>query len=237
VDELRVVCVADGLAWATVYFYRTSGDRFGRRDVDVAASTSAPLARAFRHAMLRSACDSSTLDQAPGALLVGADGSIITSSQAAEALLSTVDERDVTSTIGGLAARADASSPSTARLAGRNGLVVLHASAAKGIDGAVSIVVERPRRPQLAPLMMLALGFTERERAVVEQALVGTGRAAIARRLGIAEDTVGDHLTNAYRKAGVGGRAELSALLFGQFYDDPRSRHVPPSPYGYFLTN
>ena len=235
VDELRLLCVAEGLAWSTVFFYRTSGGPFEPRDVEVATAASAPLARAFRHAMLQSACESTSLVEPPGALLVGADGSIITTSAAAEALLSSVDERAVTTTITGLLTRTDSSSLPTARLAGRSGLLALHASPAKGIDGAVSVVVERPRRLELAPLMMLAFGFTGREREVLEQALAGAGRGAIARHLGVAEDTVGDHLTNAYRKAGVGSRAELSALLFGRFYDDPRSRHVPPGPYGYFL--
>jgi DNA-binding CsgD family transcriptional regulator len=185
--------------------------------------------------MLRSACDSPALAEPPGALLVAWDGSIISTSAAAEALLSTVEERHVRTAVTNLIARVDAAESWSARLAGRAGLVVLHASRAKGIEDAVSVVVERPRRLELAPLMMAAFGFTTREREVVEQALSGAGRGAIARRLGVADDTVGDHLTNAYKKAGVGSRAELSALLFGEFYDEPRSRHAPPGPYGYFL--
>ncbi|MGZ4673284.1 MAG: helix-turn-helix transcriptional regulator [Ilumatobacteraceae bacterium] len=121
------------------------------------------------------------------------------------------------------------------RLAGTDGVLTFHASASKGLDGAMSIVVERPRPVELAPMIMSAFGYTNREREVVQRALQGAGRGTIARDLGVSEDTVGQHLTSAYRKASVGTQAELAAMLFGSFYETPRGRHAPPSPYGHFL--
>jgi DNA-binding CsgD family transcriptional regulator len=103
-----------------------------------------------------------------------------------------------------------------------------------GLDGGVAAVVERPRPVQLAPLVMRALGLTAREREVAEAVLQGTPRRALARRLGIGEHTAGDHLAALYRKAGVAGRAELAALLYGEHYEQPRAEGVPPSPYGFF---
>jgi DNA-binding CsgD family transcriptional regulator len=103
------------------------------------------------------------------------------------------------------------------------------------MDGAVGVVVERPRSIELAPVVMRALGFTRRERQVAEELLRGSSRRQLARRLALSEHTVGDHLQNLYRKADVSGRAELAALLFGRHYLPPRSAGVPPSPYGYFV--
>ena len=82
---------------------------------------------------------------------------------------------------------------------------------------------------------MRALGFTSRERELAEELLHGASRAQLARRLRMTEHTVGDHLQNLYRKAGVVGRAELAALLYGRHYESPRSSGVPPSPYGHFV--
>jgi DNA-binding CsgD family transcriptional regulator len=82
---------------------------------------------------------------------------------------------------------------------------------------------------------MRALGLTQREREVVEALLHGATRTQLARRLRISEHTVADHLQSLYRKAGVAGRAELAALVYGRHYDPPRAIGVPPSPYGYFV--
>jgi DNA-binding CsgD family transcriptional regulator len=118
---------------------------------------------------------------------------------------------------------------------GSTAVLALHASAVKGMDGAVAAVVERPRSIELSPLIMRTLGFTRREREVAEGLLHGASRTQLARRLCMTEHTLGDHLQNLYRKAGVAGRAELAALLYGHHYEPPRSAGVPPSPYGYFV--
>jgi DNA-binding CsgD family transcriptional regulator len=233
IDELRIVCSTGGSPWATVMLYRTGGAPFADRDVATAAALAEPLAAAFRAALLDAALESRALADPPGSFVLGADGAVLVSSAAAEALLDGVPEPVFRAACASLTSRADV--PSTVRLRGARGLLQLHSSPAKGVDGAVAVVVERARPADLAPVIMEALGLTARERAVVEMALRGTGREAIARRLRISADTVGDHLGAAYRKAGVGGRAELSAMLFGAFYEAPRARHDTPGPYGHFL--
>jgi DNA-binding CsgD family transcriptional regulator len=235
-DDLRLRFVADGLDWGTVILYRRRPEPFGPREVEMAAAASKLLAHGFRRAMLQRACLGGGLVDPPGALLVGIDGAVITTSAAAEALLSTLEEHHVATILVNLVTRTGIAGTAAARVAGREGMIALHASPAKGVDGAISVVVERLRAVQLAPLIMAAIGLTPREREVVERALAGYSRQQIARRLNVSADTVGDHLTSAYGKAGVGNRAELSAMLFGEFYDETRDRHIPPSPYGYFLT-
>lgn len=59
----------------------------------------------------------------------------------------------------------------------------------------------------------LSCGLTERECAVIELYAQGCTRSAIAVRLVITENTVRDHIRNAYRKLGVHSKQELVGLL------------------------
>jgi DNA-binding CsgD family transcriptional regulator len=193
------------------------------------------VARAVRRALLQAVCDSVQLEGPPGSLLLGSDGDLVVSSAAAEEQLAALDEPQVGSVLAALAGAVRARGAATMTATGPGGVVALHGSPAKGVDGAVAVVVERPRPVQLAPLVMRAVGFTAREREVAEALLQGATRRQIARRAGASEHTVGDHLRSLYRKAGVSGRAELAALLYDRHYATPRATGTPPSPYGYFV--
>ena len=234
-DELRVRLAIDGDQWATVILYRLEPRPFTPDDEAVAAAAASIVARAIRTALLRAVCDSPALDTPPGSLLLGVDDAVVVSSAAAEDLLATLPEQQVATVLTNLATAARARGTVSLTVPGRSGVLTLHASPAKGVDGAVAAVVERPRAIDLSPLVMRALGFTSREREVAEGLLQGATRTQLARRLRMTEHTVGDHLQNLYRKAGVVGRAELAALLYGLHYEPPRSAGVPPGPYGYFV--
>ena len=234
-DELRVRLAIDGEQWATVILYRLDPRPFTPDDEAVAAAAAPIVARAIRTAMLRAVCDSPALDAPPGSLLLDQDDSVVVSSAAAEDLLAALPEQQVATVLTNLATAARARGTVSLTVAGRSGALAIHASPAKGMDGAVAAVVERPRAIELSPLVMRGLGFTSREREVAEGLLRGATRTQLARRLRMAEHTVGDHLQNLYRKAGVAGRAELAALLYGLHYEQPRASGVPPSPYGYFV--
>jgi DNA-binding CsgD family transcriptional regulator len=158
----------------------------------------------------------------------------VVSSTAAEGLLDALDDDQVATTLTSLAASTRARGASSITVTGSGGVVTLH-SPAKGIDGGVAVVVERPRSIELAPLIMHAVGFTPRERAATELLLAGRSRTQIARLLDVSTHTVGDHLRQVYRKAGVASRGELAAFLYRRYYERPRAEHVPPSPYGYFV--
>jgi DNA-binding CsgD family transcriptional regulator len=67
----------------------------------------------------------------------------------------------------------------------------------------------RPRRVMRSGVESL----TPRERRVVELAADGLTNRAIAGQLFVTANTVEMHLSNAYRKLGVTGRAELPAVL------------------------
>ena len=234
-DELRVRLAIDGEQWATVILYRLEERAFTPADVAAAEAAAPVVARAVRTAMLRAVCDISAVAIPPGSLLIGEDDHVLVSSAAAEEMLGALPEHQVPTVLANLATATRARGAASLTVSGPAGVLAFHASPAKGVDGAVAAVVERPRAIELSPLIMRALGLTPREREVAEELLHGASRTQLARRLGMAEHTVGDHLRSLYRKAGVAGRAELASLLYGGHYEPPRSAGVPPSPYGYFV--
>jgi DNA-binding CsgD family transcriptional regulator len=234
-DELRVRLAIDDDQWATAILYRLEPRPFTPDDVAVAAAAAPVIARAVRTALLRAVCDSRHVAAPPGSLLLDADGQLLVSSAAAEELLADLGENQVSSVLTSLAAGTRARGATSLTVAAPGGVLALHGSAAKGGGAAVAAVVERPRPIELAPLIMRAFAFTPRERQVTEALLQGASRTQLARRLQLSEHTVGDHLRTLYRKAGVTGRGELAALLYGRHYEPPRSAGVPPGPYGYFV--
>jgi DNA-binding CsgD family transcriptional regulator len=233
-DELRLRLALDGDQWATAIFYRFEQRPFTAEDVAVAAASAPQVARAVRTALLRAVCDSPQLDGPPGSLLLDRAGEVLVSSAAAEDLLALLAPAQAGSVLANLVASTRARGATSMTVAGPGGVLAVHGSLAKGTDDAVAAVVERPRAVELSPWIMRALGFTARERQVAEALLGGATRSQLARRLRISEHTAGDHLQALYRKAGVAGRAELAALLYGGWYEQRRAAGVPPSPYGWF---
>lgn len=69
-----------------------------------------------------------------------------------------------------------------------------------------SSAVEQPLSPPPA-------GLTERQRVVMLLLLDGFSRKMIAVQLGLAEDTVGDHIKNIYRHFQVNSATELAAIF------------------------
>jgi DNA-binding NarL/FixJ family response regulator len=187
-----------------------------------------------RRLLLRAACDHTDLDTPPGSLVLDEHDQPAVISAAAEKLLDRLDARTLTAVLAALATAARAHGQAGATVAGSRGLLELHASAAKGTDDGVSVVLSLPRPATLTPLLLDALGLTERERQVVELALTGLARRQIARRLHLEPATIDDHLTAIHAKAGVTSHAELAALIYRRWYEPLRGRHTP-SPYGHFL--
>jgi DNA-binding CsgD family transcriptional regulator len=55
--------------------------------------------------------------------------------------------------------------------------------------------------------------LTDRQRDLVDLAALGLSDKAIASRLGISENTVGNHLRAIYTKLGISKRSQLVALV------------------------
>jgi DNA-binding NarL/FixJ family response regulator len=80
----------------------------------------------------------------------------------------------------------------------------------------------RPGEPVAAPVPAGRAALTSRERDVVSLVVEGLRNEEIARRLGINEKTVRNHLTAVFAKMGVSGRLELVVLAYRQGLGPPR---------------
>ncbi len=78
----------------------------------------------------------------------------------------------------------------------------------------MAVLLEPARTPELAPLIVDAYGFSERERLVTELVAQGCSTSEIASRLHLSAYTVQDHLKAIFDKSGTGSRGELVARLF-----------------------
>jgi DNA-binding NarL/FixJ family response regulator len=85
--------------------------------------------------------------------------------------------------------------------------------------------------PRSARREILRVGFSLRERQVLTAVRHGLSNQQIAERLFLSESTVKSHLGTAFRKLGVGSRADAAALL-----SDPREleRTVGPAAHQLF---
>jgi DNA-binding CsgD family transcriptional regulator len=97
------------------------------------------------------------------------------------------------------------------------------------------VIIEPARPAELAELIVLAYGFTPREREVTRQVILGRSTAQIAQSLHISPFTVQDYLKTIFDKVGVHSRRELVGIVFRDQYW-PRvlaGEHVGPD--GFFI--
>lgn len=236
-DQLRLACVADGMWWGTVSGYRMVGKpAFALEEVSQAGGLSGTLARGFRRAFLHAAVGTpGGLESPPGAFTIDEGGRQLSTTESAEALLSTLRRERVETMSRALAASVARAGSTTVTIGDTGGALAFHAGPVKGADGAVSVVVEHPRPIQLSPLIVAAYQLSPREREVAELVLDGLLTKQIARRLQISEYTVQDHLKSIFAKTGTATRGELCAELFIRFYQPRSQEGASPSPYGFFL--
>jgi DNA-binding CsgD family transcriptional regulator len=97
--------------------------------------------------------------------------------------------------------------------------VVLHGTRLGDTPGApTAVIIEPARSAELAELIVLAYGFTPRERQVTLLVVLGLSTAEIAQQLHLSPFTVQDYLKNIFDKFGVRTRRELVATVFRDHY-------------------
>lgn len=77
------------------------------------------------------------------------------------------------------------------------------------------IIIQPVVGPELAEMMLRALGFTEGERSVLSLVLRGRSTKEIAGELHLSPWTVQDRLKSIFARAGVRSRRDLVARLTG----------------------
>lgn len=204
--------------------HREEGTPFSPDEARYIARIAPLIGEGIRNGLLVSRIDFSPFADAPGVIVLGAGAVPISMTPAAESWLDELGHapslEPLPTEILALAAEARRPGPPhepTPRMrvrtrAGR--WATLHASriAAPG-DPAVAVVIQAASAPEVAPLIMLAYGLTQKERTLTGLVCRGFSTAEIAMTLHISQNTVQDHLKSIFEKAGVRSRRELVATL------------------------
>jgi DNA-binding CsgD family transcriptional regulator len=234
-DELRAVLRAGGVGWAMVTLWRREGrPAFSGAEADLVAGLSAPLAEAVQRCVRDGlSANSRPVSDQPGLLMFDEQGLLISANEYAAAWLDELPRQELIPTPFGLEVpvwvlvAAERARDSLAaggagmvrtRVRSRKGRwLVGHASATRDADGgpAGTAVVIEPAGPALmAPVVVEAYGFTEREQEITSWISRGAGTGEIARVLSLSPHTVRDHVKAILGKVGVSSRGELVSTLY-----------------------
>jgi DNA-binding CsgD family transcriptional regulator len=105
-----------------------------------------------------------------------------------------------------------------ARVRTRMGVwLLMHASMLEGSDQ-LALIIEPAKAADVAPLIVEAYGFSQRELEVTRLIARGHGTSEIAAKLFISPHTVRDHVKAVFEKVGVSSRGELVAKVFADHY-------------------
>jgi DNA-binding CsgD family transcriptional regulator len=247
-DELRAVFRVGGASWGYMCLHRDAGAPFSRQEVAWVDRLAAHLAEGIRAGILVASTEFGDLEDAPGLVVVGSDGALLSTTEAGERWLEELadsphEPATVPIAVQTLAATFRGPDPPPGWLprlrvrtrAGR--WAVLHASrmATVGMD-AVAVIIEEPSPAELAPVVMLAYGLTKQEQALTSLVCRGLSTSAIAQRLHITPNTIQDHLKSIFEKTGVGSRRELVATIFQEQYLPRVIAGRPIGPTGFFTS-
>lgn len=246
-DELRGSFVVDGTYWAAAGFLRDEGEPcFTDEDVRFLASLGEPIAVAFRRALLATAVTTEhPRDDGPGVVVFDEHGNAESISPAAERWIEEMIEVPPPPTpaeskmVQIIAARARACAgqdpvevSARSRVQTRSGAwLLLYGTRLSGGDTAVIIQSAAPH--EVAPLVALAYGLSDRESQVTRLCLQGHSTKQMATTLAVSPFTVQDHLKSIFDKTGVRSRGELVGQVFLEHYV-PRWEELPDSPPEWF---
>jgi DNA-binding CsgD family transcriptional regulator len=248
-DELRASFVADGTYWGAAGFLRDS-DRpwFTEADVAVVAALSDGIADALRRALLAAVvAEVVPADQVPGVVVFDEHGSAESVSPAAERWIAELVEIPApavpseSKVVQAVAARVRTMSrpgapplAARARVRTRTGTwLVVHGTPLSGAtDGRTAVIIQPAGPYEVAPLIALSHGLTEREAQITRLCVEGRPTKAMAAELHMSPYTVQDHLKSIFEKTGVRSRNELVGQIFLQHYAT-RWEDVPGAPSGW----
>jgi DNA-binding CsgD family transcriptional regulator len=230
-DELRGSFVADGAYWGAAGFLRDAENPcFTENDVRTLAALSDSLAEGFRRALLTSWVKEQPITAGPGLVIFDENGKVESISPAAELWIGQMIEipRPVSSgeskVLQAVAAKARALNRgddpleigARSRVQTRSGhWLVLYGTRLSGSQEGRTAVIIQPATPnEVAPLVALAYGLSERESEVTSLCMKGLATKEMARSLGISAYTVQDHLKSIFEKTGTRSRGELVGQIF-----------------------
>jgi len=102
-----------------------------------------------------------------------------------------------------------------------------------GGDGRTAVIIQPAAASDVAPVVALAYGLSDRECQVARLCIQGHSTKQMAQTLGLSPYTVQDHLKSIFAKTGVRTRGELVGQVFLEHYV-PRWEELAESPPGWF---
>lgn len=237
-DELRVSFVVDGIYWGAAGFLRYADEPwFTEAEVRTLVALGPSIGAGLRRALMAQPVAphlGGPVDHGPGVVVFDENGETESISGAAERWIGELVEEPPPTTpseskaVQAIAARARAIAPGTdplelaarARVRTRSGAwLLLYGTRLSGDTGGRTAVIIHPATPQdVAPVIALSYGLTERECHVAMQCVQGRTTKEIARALFLSPYTVQDHLKSIFDKTGVRSRGELVGQIFLDHY-------------------
>lgn len=236
-DELRGSFVIDGMYWGAAGFLRTRDDPwFTEDEVRALISLCEPIAVGFRRALLiaPAATENSSGNDGPGVVVFDGQGQMESISPAAERWIEQMIEiprpavASESKVIQAVAARArsirggqdplEFAARIRARTSSGEWLLLYGTQLSGGAHGRTAVIIQRAAPNDVAALVALAYGLSERERQVSRLCMDGRSTKQIAQILQVSPYTIQDHLKSIFEKTGVRSRGELVGQIFLEHY-------------------
>ncbi|GAA4788378.1 LuxR C-terminal-related transcriptional regulator [Actinomycetospora chlora] len=220
-DELRVVFLGRGAAWAAMSLSRGSGEPpFTRLEADALGGVSEPVAEAVQRLLFGVASTPAPDAEGPAVLIIDAADRVTHLTPAARTTVDELGGWDHGSLPANVLAvvattRASGEHTETRVQTGAGRWLSLRAAPLAGPPGHrdVVVTVEPTSRAALSRLALAAHGLTAREEDVALLVLQGASTRTIAASLHLSPHTVQDHLKVVFTKLGVSSRREMTARL------------------------
>ena len=231
-EMLVALRARSGEFWGTVRLNRASGQpEFDSGEIDFMATVAPHLAEGIRRGLLVGEATDPDLPDAPGLVVLDADGEIDSLSTGADRWIAELPGRPVRGPLpasvasvasAALDARANGSgSGSTVRVRSVDGRWISVHAAVIRIEGTLkaAVIIELAHQDRITPLLMAIYGLTAREQEVTRLVLQGRSTTQIAIDLGISPLTVQQHLKSIFEKCEVRSRRELVGTVFFENFD------------------
>jgi hypothetical protein len=226
--ELRLALIEDGACWGALMLIRepTAPD-FTPAEAATLAKLRHTLAEGVRIGLLHWAVDIDTGVDGPGLVVLDEDYRIIDTTPAAECWLAELDRGpwgppEAVMAVAQCVGRLDIGSSGEsvtprARVRTRSGRwLVIHGSRLRQASGHLCVIVEDAKRAEIAPLLIAAYGFSQRE-AQLTRLIPRDSPPKRWPQLLLSMHTVQDHFKSIFERVGVRSRRELVARIFDQY--------------------
>lgn len=248
-DELRGSFVVDGSYWGAAGFLRDRDEPwFTHEEVQFLAALSEPIADGLRRALLVTIAPQELAQNGPGVVVFDERGAIESISPAAEHWIAQMvevpapavpSESRIVQAVAAQARRLrdgqdplELSARSRARTRSGHWLLLYGTRLNGRADGRTAVIIQPAAPNEVAPLVALAYGLTEREAQVTRLCLRGDSTKQMAQALHVSSYTVQDHLKSIFDKTGARSRGQLVGQVFLEHFV-PRWEDIDNCPPGW----